>query len=94
MTEEIKTPTPEEQAKKAKQEEMVKRIEAFNAELIPLLKKHKVGLGADPIFIRAENSAFGFTVAARPTIFDDTPREEPKAVPPPTEKPKEELIEA
>ena len=87
MPEENKT-TPEEQAKKAKQEEVMKRIEAFNAELIPLLKKHKLGLGAEPIFMRAENSSFGFTVAARPTIFDDTPKEEPKA-----EAPKEEITE-
>ena len=57
--------TPEAEAK-----ELQGRVEAFNAELIPLLGKYKLGLGATA----------GLTpdgrVFARPQLFDDSKKEE------------------
>lgn len=52
--------TPED-----KQKDLETRVKAFNEELIPLLGKYKVGLGAIPFI--APNG----TLAARPNLFDD-----------------------
>lgn len=56
--------TPEQQA------DLNKRVEAFNGELIPLLGKYKLGLGASA----------GLTpdgrVFARPQLFDDSQKKE------------------
>lgn len=57
------TPTPDAS-------DLNKRVEGFNAELIPLLGKFKLGLGATA----------GLTpdgrIFARPQLFDDTKKEE------------------
>ena len=52
------------------------RVQAFNAELIPLLAKHKLGLGAVPQLVQMENG--GFAIFAKPQLFDDT-KKPPKA---------------
>ena len=52
------------------------RVKALNAEFIPLLAKHRLGLGA-VAFILPDGR-----IAAKPQLFDDTPKaEEPKAEP-------------
>jgi len=51
-------------------EDLEKRIKAFNEKFIPLLKEFKLGLGATP-FITNDGR-----VGARPTVFDDTKKEE------------------
>lgn len=66
-------PTPEEL--KAKQEEIQKRTEAFNGDLIPLLGEHKLGLGAHPVLVPIPGHPHLFALAAAPHTFDDTPRE-------------------
>jgi len=43
-----------------------KRVAAFNAELLPLLGKYKLGLGAKPV-ITADGK-----IIAQPVIFNDT----------------------
>ena len=52
------------------------RVQAFNAELIPLLAKHKLGLGAVPQLVQMENG--GFAIFAKPQLFNDT-KKPPKA---------------
>lgn len=54
--------------------ELETRVKAFNAELIPLLGKHKLGLSAIPQFVQMDNG--GFAVFAKPQLFDDS---KPKA---------------
>lgn len=58
--------------------ELKKRTDAFNKELIPLLGKYKVGLGAEPMMLNKGNGEF--TLAARPVIFDDAASFEKKKV--------------
>lgn len=62
---------------KKKSEEAVlpldERVKGFNADLIPLLGKWKLGLGAQPMLTDDGR------IAARPAMFDDSkPKEEPK----------------
>jgi len=52
-------------------EDLSERVKGFNAEFIGLLAKYKLGLGAQPVFIQAKDPCVGFTVAAKPIIFDD-----------------------
>lgn len=59
MSDQEKTP---EQVKA----ELESRVKGFNAELIPLLKKYRLGLGAQPVFMTDGR------VAARPQVFDDS----------------------
>lgn len=63
------------------QAELQKRVEGFNAKLIPLLKEFKLGLGATA----------GLTpdgrVFARPQLFDDSQAKEEAPAPAPTEAP-------
>lgn len=77
-------PTKEEVEAKAK--DLQKRVEGFNSELIPLLGKYELGLGAQA-FITPQG-----IVAARPQLFDDPkkPAEAPKEGTPPAEQPKVE----
>lgn len=49
--------------------DLQKRVEAFNAELIPLLGKYQVGLGATA-FITPDGR-----IGARPTLFNAPPEE-------------------
>lgn len=51
--------------------ELNTRVKAFNEELIPLLGKHKLGLGA-VAFITTDGR-----VGARPNVFDDHPAKAP-----------------
>lgn len=61
-------PTPEEQ--EAVLKELQGRVEEFNKELIPLLGKYELGLGASA-FIQPNG-----TIGARPIMFDA--RNQPK----------------
>jgi len=63
-------PTPEQ---KAQLEDLNKRVKAFNAELIPLLGKYKLGLGAVPAITRD-----GRVVAGLQIVDDSKPKELPK----------------
>lgn len=54
---------------KAKDEDLRKRVESFNADLIPLLGNYKVGLGAQ-VFVTTDGR-----IGARPTVFDDSKSE-------------------
>ncbi|TSA58165.1 hypothetical protein D4R42_00190 [bacterium] len=51
-----------------KQIEFQNRIKKFNDELIPLLKKYRLGLGAQPV-IRPDGG-----ISANPITFDDIPK--------------------
>lgn len=62
----------EEQKKK---EELQKRVEAFNGELLPLLGKYKLALGASAMLMP------NGTIGARPMLLDDPAKPE---TPPPT----------
>ena len=42
------------------------RVKAFNAEFIPLLGKHKLGLGAVAFILKDGR------IAAKPELFDDS----------------------
>lgn len=55
--------------------ELAGRTEQFNKELIPLLGKYELGLGASA-FINANG-----TIGARPILFDDRKKKEPEAAP-------------
>ena len=48
------------------------RVKLFNEEFILLLGKHKFGLGAFPIILPDGR------LAAKPQLFDDTPKEKPE----------------
>jgi hypothetical protein len=55
------------------QKELSERAQKFNAELIPLLGKYKLGLGAIPVLLPDGR------IAAQPQLFDDSkPKEPPK----------------
>lgn len=60
-------------------DELQKRVEAFNAELIPLLAKYQLGLGA------TANLTPDGRVFCRPQLFDDTKKEEETAPAPAAE---------
>lgn len=51
-------------------DDLQKRVEGFNSELIPLLGKYRLGLGA------TANLTPDGRVFARPQLFDDTKKEE------------------
>lgn len=55
------------------------RVKGFNEELIPLLGKYKLGLGAQALILPDGR------LAAKPHLFDDTPKEEPKVEPAPAD---------
>lgn len=83
------TQSPEDAAKQAKTEDLRKRVEGFNGELIPLLGKYKVGLAAMP-FITTDGR-----ILARPHIIDDSESEaEAKAAPAVEDKKESGLSEA
>ena len=63
MTEEKKLT---EEEKQVLLEDFKKRIEAFNAELIPLLKKYKIGIGASAFLLPDGR------VGAQVQFFSDT----------------------
>lgn len=56
-------------------DDLQKRVEAFNAELIPLLSKYQLGLGA------TANLTPDGRVFCRPQLFDDTKKEETAPAP-------------
>lgn len=61
----------------AENKDLENRVRAFNAELIPLLGKYKLGLGSRPELAKIDNG--GYVIAARPELFDDSnPKVEPK----------------
>lgn len=55
---------------KEKQLDLETRVKAFNSDLIPLLGKYKLGLGAVPFFTNDGR------VFARPQVFDDSVKAE------------------
>lgn len=55
-------------------EDLKKRVKAFNEELIPLLAKHKLALGAQPTVNGAAVPASEF-IGAIPKVFDDSVEE-------------------
>lgn len=67
----VKEMSPEE--RDAAQKEIVGRVEEFNKELIPLLGKYELGLGASA-FINPNG-----TIGARPIMFDTRKSGEAKA---------------
>ena len=67
---------------KAEAEALEKDVKEFNAELIPLLGKYKLGLGATP-FIMNDGR-----IGARPQVFRDMP---PVAEPKSDESVKEKI---
>jgi len=71
--------------KKTMDKDFEQRLKDFNAELILLLGKYKIGLSAMPHFVQMQNGAFG--IVAKPVPFDDS---KPKA----EEKKENNLIEA
>lgn len=58
------------------QEDLQKRVKAFNEELMPLLAKYKLGLGAVPFY--SQNTNGEFITLAKPFWFDDSRVEEKK----------------
>ena len=57
--------------KKQQEAELQARIKSFNEELISLLGKYKLGLGAQPVLVPS-NMALGYLMSAKPTLFDDS----------------------
>lgn len=55
----------QDENQKAYQEDLQKRVESFNGDLIPLLGKYELGLSAIP-FITNDGR-----IAAKPNVFDD-----------------------
>lgn len=51
------------------QDDIAVRVKGFNGELIPLLGKYKLGLGAQALILPDGR------LAAKPSLFDDTPKE-------------------
>jgi len=51
-------------------DDLQKRVEGFNAEIIPLLGKYSLGLGA------IASITLDGRIVARPQVFDDTKKEE------------------
>ncbi len=79
---------PPEPTDAQKQAELDARIKGLNAELIPLLAKYKMGLGASAFLLPDGR------VSARPQLIDDSASYEKKdkeALP--EGKPKSELVE-
>lgn len=52
-----------------RQADLQKRIEGFNAELIPLLGKWELGLGAEPFMARTPQGVY--VTLAKPIMLDD-----------------------
>lgn len=67
-----------EEDKKAELEQLQKDVEAFNAELIPLLAKYKLGLGGTPLVngVAVPHSEF---LSAQPQVFRDNGKKEATA---------------
>ena len=55
---------------KQKQEDLQKRVKALNEELMPLLAKYKLGLGAVPFY--SQNANGEFITLAKSFWFDDS----------------------
>lgn len=64
----------EEKDKKEQNEELQKRVKAMNEDLLPLLKKHKLALGAIPFYAQTPEGLF--VTLAKPQWYDDS---KPKA---------------
>ena len=75
-----------EQTKEQVKAELDARIKGFNEELMSLLGKYKLGLGAQPLLIPSKETALGYVLAAKPNIFDDSGAKEVKEAEPPGEK--------
>ena len=60
------------------QDDLKTRVKGFNEELIPLLGKYKLGLGAQAVILPDGR------LAAKPNIFDDS-KEESKVEPAPAD---------
>jgi len=67
--------TKEVEAKLAA-EDLKRRLEEFSKEFFPLLKKYKIGLGAEPkcVSMNDPNHPGAFVQIAIPVWFDDTKR--------------------
>lgn len=62
--------TTQPQVEGTGQNDIMKRAQAFNEKLLPLLDEYKIGLGAQ-VFITPDGR-----LGARPTLFDDTKAKE------------------
>ena len=72
---------PSEQPERTPEEiDLEKRYRGFNEELIPLLAKYKLGLGAVPLVVPNQQGG-GFSLAAKPQLFDDSKSQEKKPAP-------------
>ena len=67
--------TKPEITEEEKVKELQARVEEFNKELIPLLRKYELGLGASA-FIKPDG-----TIGSRPIMFDDRKKVEAKIAP-------------
>lgn len=81
------------------QEGLRERIKGFNEDLLPILKKHKLGLGAQPVLVPSKDVAFGYVLAAKPILFDDSKELDAEAAgveaaEPPGEKVEGELVKS
>lgn len=61
-----------EKTKEQSKAELQARIKGFNEELMPLLGKYKLGLSAQPLLMSSKEAAFGYVIAAKPIVFDDS----------------------
>ena len=61
-----------EKNKEQSKAELQDRIKEFNEELMSLLGKYKLGLGAQPVLLPSKDIALGYVVAAKPIVFDDS----------------------
>ena len=52
--------------------ELNTRIKGFNEEILPLLKKYKLGLGAQPVLVLSKDAALGYVISSKPIVFDDS----------------------
>uniref|UniRef100_A0A6H1ZR18 Uncharacterized protein n=1 Tax=viral metagenome TaxID=1070528 RepID=A0A6H1ZR18_9ZZZZ len=57
-----------------KTNDLEKRVKSFNEELILLLGKYKLGLGAQPV-VNGQGVPGSDFLNARPLVFDDVPQE-------------------
>ena len=76
MAEEKQDEEPTQEELEAAQRELTGRVEEFNKELIPLLGKYELGLGASA-FVQPDGR-----IAARPIMFDTRKKKDEKAPPP------------
>lgn len=75
-------------------EDFKKRVDAFNKEFLPLLKKYKLGMTAKPVYVPNPRIPFTWVIGAQPQWFDDRKAIEQERLqePAPAEEPAESGI--